>query len=78
MTYHELTATLAKCGASYSESIPTSARLKEDLQMTSFSMMLLLMELETKLSKSLSPTDFLPVRTVADLCGVLGIEHSMD
>lgn len=75
MNYPELTELLLRCGATYTGSIPPRARLKEDMKMTSFGMMLLLMELETVLNRPLSPTDFLPVRTVADLCGVLGVTH---
>lgn len=78
MTYQELTTVLVKCGATCKGNLCPSARLLEDLQLTSFGMMLLLMELESKLNQPLSPTDFLPVRTVADLCGVLGVPYTME
>lgn len=78
MNYHELTTLLVKCGASCNGNLPPSARLKEDLQLTSFGMMLLLMELEVKINKPLSPMDFLSVRTIADLCDVLGVAHIME
>lgn len=78
MNYQELTAILVKCGAACEGNLCPAARLLEDLRLTSFGMMLLLMELENKLNQPLSPMDSASVKTVADLCGVLGVACTME
>ncbi|MBQ7849907.1 MAG: acyl carrier protein [Clostridia bacterium] len=74
MTYAALTEILRQCGAVCTGDVSPDARLREDLQMTSFGMMLLLMRLESDAGRQLTPSDLLHVKTMNDLCSCLGVE----
>lgn len=53
------------------ENISGSSRIREDLCLNSLSMLLLIVQLEEELNKSLSPDIFINVETVDDLLGTL-------
>ena len=53
------------------ENISGCSRIREDLCLNSLSMLLLIVQLEEELNKSLSPDIFINVETVDDLLGTL-------
>ena len=67
MTNAELIHALRECGVPQEIEIRDDSLLQEDLLLSSFSLMMLLVRMEDLLHKTINPLRFADVKTVADL-----------
>ena len=67
MTNAELIQALRECGVPQEIEIRDDSFLQEDLLLSSFSLMMLLIRMEDLLHKTINPLRFADVKTVADL-----------
>jgi acyl carrier protein len=71
MTIEEIGEILHDCGATTSIVIRPEHRLKEELLLSSFSIMLLILRLEKALHCVINPSDFSSIEKVRDLLALI-------